>query len=328
MNKRIQRNETMRKAQPDRREVGEMVRWMATEEGQRFLSADMDESIRLLEERGEETFPPAQIPSERMLRRLRWRLRLRRMRVAMRIAAVAIPFLLLVGYVAYRQSRGAAVAESPSVRLCEVVTQAGEQQCVTLSDGSRVYLSARSRLRYPQAFAATERRIELEGEGYVEVEKAAHRPFVVRTEEASIQVLGTSFHVLAYAGEPFVVQLDKGNIRLSASGAGELQMHPGERVTYDKASRRFTSLPPESVSAREMWEKREFQFRNAPLADVLAALHRWFGVEFQVEEAQLLAYTYTFAAAKDSLPAILADMEKVSPVRFQRKGNQYKVCAE
>lgn len=46
----------------------------------------------------------------------------------------------------------------------------GGEYHLTLSDGSRVWLNAESRLTYPVAFGISERRVQLEGEAYFEVE--------------------------------------------------------------------------------------------------------------------------------------------------------------
>lgn len=52
-----------------------------------------------------------------------------------------------------------------------------ESKClVTLEDGTRVWLNARSTLRYPVKFAAGERRVELSGEGLFDVTHNPERP--------------------------------------------------------------------------------------------------------------------------------------------------------
>jgi len=84
-------------------------------------------------------------------------------------------------------------------------TLTGMEYTLTLSDGTRVYLNAESRLKYPVVFRGTERVVELSGEAYFKVSKDALRPFVVKMNGVNVRVLGTSFNVRSYADEGQVV---------------------------------------------------------------------------------------------------------------------------
>ena len=56
-----------------------------------------------------------------------------------------------------------------------IVPRAG-MYCLSLSDGTRAWLNADSRLKYPVVFAENERRIRLSGEGYFKVAKDTQAP--------------------------------------------------------------------------------------------------------------------------------------------------------
>ena len=87
---------------------------------------------------------------------------------------------------------------------------------LTLSDGTRVYLNAESRLKYPVVFRGTERVVELSGEAYFKVSKDALRPFVVKMNGVNVRVLGTSFNVRSYADEGQVVTtLVEGKVKVN-----------------------------------------------------------------------------------------------------------------
>ena len=76
----------------------------------------------------------------------------------------------------------------------QMETLTGMEYTLTLSDGTRVYLNAESRLKYPVVFRGTERVVELSGEAYFKVSKDALRPFVVKMNGVNVRVLGTSFY--------------------------------------------------------------------------------------------------------------------------------------
>lgn len=66
-----------------------------------------------------------------------------------------------------------------------IVPRAG-MYCLSLSDGTRAWLNADSRLKYPVVFAENERRIRLSGEGYFKVAKDTQAPFIVETDLGEI----------------------------------------------------------------------------------------------------------------------------------------------
>lgn len=53
-------------------------------------------------------------------------------------------------------------------------------------------MNAMSELRYPVAFGGDTREVELKGEAYFEVKKNEAKPFIVKTDEFNVRVLGTS----------------------------------------------------------------------------------------------------------------------------------------
>ena len=84
-----------------------------------------------------------------------------------------------------------------------IVPRAG-MYCLSLSDGTRAWLNADSRLKYPVVFAENERRIRLSGEGYFKVAKDTQAPFIVETDLGEIRVMGTEFNVKCYPDETII----------------------------------------------------------------------------------------------------------------------------
>ena len=99
---------------------------------------------------------------------------------------------------------------------------------VILPDGSRVRLNGGTRIVYLTLFG-DQRRVEVDGEAYFEVEHDARRPFVVVTGEVSSTVLGTTFNVHAYSeDEDYQITLATGSLlerTAAARRAGILRTH-------------------------------------------------------------------------------------------------------
>lgn len=73
-----------------------------------------------------------------------------------------------------------------------------------------------SELRYPVAFGEGVREVELKGEAYFEVEKNEDKPFIVKTDEFNVRVLGTSFNISAYLDSPLShTTLCSGHVRIN-----------------------------------------------------------------------------------------------------------------
>ena len=75
---------------------------------------------------------------------------------------------------------------------------------MTLQDGTVVWLNSETKMRYPVQFSGQNREVWLEGEAYFKVAKNEKQPFVVKTENMDVRVLGTEFNLKAYADEKWV----------------------------------------------------------------------------------------------------------------------------
>lgn len=309
----------------DTAEISEVVKWFATNEGQNFLSNDIDESIESLLQGGDsELVSVSRIPSDKMLTRINRQIRFRQIRrISLRAAAVMVPFILLMGFIGYANSMRSLSDEA----YAEIYVPKGAQRQITLEDGSQIYLGSDTRFRYPKNFSSEVRRVHLEGEGYFIVEKNPKRPFVIEIDDVEVKVLGTSFNVEAYPEDSRItLQLDEGSIKLTASSSQKgYVMVPGEKLIYSRKDGNGTISRTKNESALKNWENQTFSFDNTPLRQVLETIKHWHEVDFQMYTEEVWKYSYTFESGKDSLEEILSDMEKVSPIQFKREGKTIKI---
>ena len=83
----------------------------------------------------------------------------------------------------------------------------GETFKVVLSDGTEVLLNSDSRLSYPTVFKGKERVVSLEGEAYFNVTKNTEHPFIVKSGNVQVRVLGTEFNMCSYTPDNVRVTL-------------------------------------------------------------------------------------------------------------------------
>src|SRR5688572_15893212 len=115
-------------------------------------------------------------------------------------AAAVIIMLTGIGYLHWRDQKKAAVLAS----LVEKHNARGTKSTITLTDGSKVWLNADSKLQYPEVFSGNLREVYLNGEAFFEVTKNPSRPFIIHLANGTVRVLGTSFNIRAYDNEKTV----------------------------------------------------------------------------------------------------------------------------
>ena len=121
----------------------------------------------------------------------------------------------------------------------------GEYQLV-LADGTKVWLNADSKLRFPVSFTAERREVYLEGEAYFEVAKDSEHPFIVHISRGAIEVLGTGFNVRDYREEQkTVTTLVQGKVvyRPERQPGREIMLEPGFQIKDEEGG----SLQPRKV---------------------------------------------------------------------------------
>lgn len=164
--------------------------------------------------------------------------------------------------------------------LNTVQTLTGMEFTLTLSDGTKVFLNAETKLKFPTIFKGTQRVVELEGEAYFDVRKDEVHPFIVKTGTMNIRVLGTLFNVRSYVNEYDVVTtLVEGKVAVS-DGDVEETLVPGEQVVYIKETGKM-EVKEVDVSLYTAWHSGKFIFRNETLEDMMIYLSRWYGFKYR-----------------------------------------------
>lgn len=166
-----------------------------------------------------------------------------------------------------------------------VQTLTGMEYTLTLSDGTKVFLNAETKLKFPTIFKGDQRVVELEGEAYFEVRKDEAHPFIVKTVSMNVRVLGTSFNVRSYVNEHDVTAtLVEGKVAVS-DGEVEKMLVPGEQAVYIKETGKM-EVKEVDVSLYTAWHSGKFIFRNETLEDMMIYLSRWYGFKYRFIDDQ------------------------------------------
>ena len=218
----------------------------------------------------------------------------------------------------YTRSDHAAPAE---VKYNTLEIPRGGEYALQLADSSRVWLNAETRLRYPVAFAGTERRVELTGEAYFEVSKDATRPFIVRANGVDVRVLGTSFNVAAYGAE-LVTTLVEGRVAVEA-GSERVTLEPDRQAVWDGERMEVRQV---DASNYGLWRKGIFYFEDRRLEEILDALARWYGVEVFYVNPETKDMRFTVEIKRyENIDAILRRIAQTERVHFGVSGRTVTV---
>lgn len=213
--------------------------------------------------------------------------------------------------------------EKRKIRYNTLTVPRGCNFLLQLSDGSKVWLNAESTLKYPERFEATNRAVELMGEGYFEVAKDSTAPFSVVTVGSKITVLGTSFNLKSYNNEPEIVTtLVTGCIRQSYENGDTVVLTPNVQAVYAKKN---CSVLTQQINTAEAlgWKNGRFIMKNRPLREIFVELARWYDVEVEYESSELQDVCYYLNTDRyENIQTVLDKLEKTNSLRFVLKGNK------
>jgi len=166
-----------------------------------------------------------------------------------------------------------------------IETPRGGQYQINLPDGTRVWLNAETKLKFPVTFAGKkQRKVELSGEAYFEVSKltedGARMAFVVASRGQEIEVLGTHFNVNAYSDEDYTkTTLLEGAVRVSRLvNPQSARLIPGQQATLGPTTLKLKNVDTEQAVA---WKNGQFMFSNVPLQQVMKEVSRWYNVDVE-----------------------------------------------
>ena len=179
----------------------------------------------------------------------------------------------------------------------------GGQFHIKLSDGSEVWLNSDSKIKYPVQFSKDKtREVELlYGEAYLAVspsEENNGNGFHVKTNQQTVQVLGTEFNIKAYREEPVIATtLVEGKINLNLAGDTFL-LAPSEQLSFNKTTKE-TQLNTINVYDAISWKKGVFSFKGDELKHIMTIISRWYDVDVVFENKELENIRFTGAFSKE-----------------------------
>ena len=238
-------------------------------------------------------------------------------KISLRFMRYAACILLLIGlsYGSYKY-----FADWQYPKTIEFAVAATEPiQQILLHDSTRVWLSANSRIEYPEKFRKKERHVTVEGKVYFEVAKDTQRPFIVKTETYMVKVLGTSFEVNSFKyRQTSDVILVEGSVEILDNKMNLLYMlQPGQQFEMDKLNNQFT-LHEVDAAPYTGWHSGQLEFDGMTFAEIARVLERQYDVRIVLDkdiagETQLVG-SLSF---KKDIHEMMKTIELVVPIKYK-----------
>ena len=192
-------------------------------------------------------------------------------------AAAVILVMVAVGAVVYLN-----MSRKPAMEMVQINTVNEANTLIkTLKDGSVIYIAQNSLFSFPKEFEPESRNVELKGEAFFEITPNPDKPFIIETDEAVIQVLGTAFNVKTQNGKSFELFVDRGKVKVTLK---KDPSHSEYVIAGEKITTQANSLVKSKYFAGEAssWYRQRMHFKDESLQNIISVLNRNFNTTFVV----------------------------------------------
>ncbi len=128
-------------------------------------------------------------------------------------------------------------------------------------------------------------------------------------------------YIMAYPEEDRIeTSLINGNVELQRTESDGkvipmLKMKPTDLAIFQKNNYNI-SIPTIDDDRYFSWKEGKLVFNKEPIGEVVKKLGRWFNVDIQVRDPELLDLTYTATFVSETLPQVMELFTLMSPVRY------------
>ncbi|PSL47782.1 FecR family protein [Chitinophaga niastensis] len=226
----------------------------------------------------------------------------------LRIAAILVVLLGAAGIWYMTQQR------SPEL----IVRSEDQVKRETLPDGSTVTLNKQSTITYAAAFKNT-RNVKLQGEAFFNVAQDPGKPFVIKVNDVTVRVLGTSFNIKSINGKTEVI-VETGAVEVTKNNKSvQLKQHERATVSDDQVSPQKQNDDDELYN---YYRTQTFVCNKTPLWKLVNILNEAYGVNIVIanNSKRNIAITSTFT--NGSLDSTLQVIGLTYEIAVEKNGAQ------
>lgn len=198
----------------------------------------------------------------------------------LRIAtSAAAAILLFVGaYFLYNQ-----VTTDSTLEIISFETTSGEKgKEIELEDGSIIVLNKNTKLNYPIKFSKNKREVVLSGEAFFDIVKDSARPFIIKTPDSKVEVLGTSFNINTKDNQT-EVSVATGKVKVVSNLTKDYALlMPAQTAIVNAGKLKVKSINDKNYMA---WKTGEFSFDRTPITSVVKELSTFYNQQLSLSNS-------------------------------------------
>lgn len=189
----------------------------------------------------------------------------------------------------------------------------------TLFDGSIVYLGKNTSLSFPENFALKDRNVVVDGEAFFDVAHDPVKPFVIETNKAIVEVIGTSFNIKTIDENSMELFVENGKVKalLKEDLNNYLFVEHGELLVLQENKMAKAPAPSHYNTA---WRKHHMHFKDERLENIVRVLNQNYQVTFEIEDEMLKDRRLTVTFYHDSYETIAELISITLNIDFELKG--------
>lgn len=187
----------------------------------------------------------------------------------------------------------------------------------TLPDGTTVTLNKSATLRYPEEFEGDTRTVQLEGEAFFNVTADKTKPFIIKTNEVSVQVVGTTFNVKS-TNEKVEVIVETGIVEV-AKKKNTVTLKPNEKavVLHNSDQPVKENLTDELYN---YYRTREFICNGTPLWRLVDVLNEVYNANIVIANPEIKDLPLTTTFHNETLDNIIDVISGTLNITAERNG--------
>ncbi|WP_020528263.1 FecR family protein [Flexithrix dorotheae] len=238
--------------------------------------------------------------------------------------AAMLTILLVSGWIIYQTNLPQPENKKAEIAYITKSTQKGQRLELVLGDGTSIKINSESELTFPEKFIGNKREVFLKGEAFFEVKRDEKRPFIIRTENVTTRVLGTSFNINSYPGENEIqVAVVSGKVQVVSDENRKTDaviLTAEEMATYHKGKKDITKSRHDSDLTA--WRDGILLIKGENFTEIIAILERWYGVEFQLKKPVVLESEFYGRYNNENLDNILKTLSYAGGFKYKLKNKR------
>lgn len=219
---------------------------------------------------------------------------------------------------------GRSLAEVNVMEYSQLVVPKGKRSRLTLSDGTTLHVNSGTKVIYPNRFTGNTREIYVNGEVFLDVIPSEQQPFIVRTSEITIRVMGTQFNVQAYEEDDGIqVVLASGAVQITSNNnTKKTDLIPSQMYGYKAEQASVTQVDVEKYIS---WIQGVLYVENERLDILMTKLSRYYGEEILFDEGLVSQKCDGKVDLKDDLKEVLNGLTFSFPINVRQENGGYRV---